>query len=173
MLKKKEEKEMSELSKPKHPGGRPSKYTPELARQICKLVAVTPLGLRKLCLMHDWMPHQDTIREWRFDYPEFSALYTQAKVQQADILVEDCLDIADDTREDITIDEHGNEKINFEIVARSRLKIDTRKFMGIKLLPKVYGDEKELQDTRIQNELLKEELMKLRMQLDEKNKKDY
>jgi len=156
--------------KKKHPGGRPTKYTPELAKEICRIVAITPFGIRKICAMHEWMPNADTIREWRFDYQEFSALFDKAKRQQADILVEDTIDIADDSSQDYIVGEDGKEKVNTELVARSRLKIDTRKFMGIKLLPRIYGDYEEVKE---QNEELKEQNRQLRAKLDAQNKKDY
>lgn len=120
--------------------------------------------------MHDWMPDVDTIREWRFDHDEFSGWFAKAKMQQADILVEDSLDIADDSQNDYIIDDNGSQKANNELVARSRLRIDTRKFMGIKLLPRVYGDYEEVKE---QNEDLKSEIRELRAKLDAQNKKDY
>jgi hypothetical protein len=154
----------------KHPGGRPTRYTPELAEKICKVVSISPFGLRKICSIYDWMPDVDTIREWRFDNREFSDQFAKAKIQQADILVEDSLDIADDSSDDYYIDDNGNRKANNELVARSRLRIDTRKFMGMKLLPKIYGDFEEVKE---QNEDLKNEIRELRAKLDAQNKKDY
>lgn len=159
--------------KPKHPGGRPSIYTPELAARICKLVATHPYGLRKLCKMHDWLPNQDTINEWRFDYPEFSGQYTQAKIQQAELLAEDCTDIADNDEHDTMLNKDGYETFNSEYVARSRLRIDTRKWLASKLVPRIYGDKKELEEEKEKNEELRQQVAELRAKLDAQNARDY
>lgn len=100
-----------------------------------------------------------TIRLWRLYNAEFSAQYARAKLIQADILAEDCLDIAScSTPETYTVD---------------RLQIDTRKWLASKLLPKQYGDKVLLEQKTEENEQLKEELLALRKELDERNKREY
>ncbi len=118
--------------------GRPTDYTPELAALICERVATSTLGLNKICLAED-MPVKSTVNLWRYRYPEFSYQYAQAKLVQADLLAEECMDIADDDSKDIKINSEGYEICNAEFVARSRLRIDTRKWLAAKLLPKQYG----------------------------------
>jgi flagellar motility protein MotE (MotC chaperone) len=100
-----------------------------------------------------------TIREWRNKYPDFSANYASAKVKQAHVIAEDCLEIADDSKK--------------ESWAVNRLRIDTRKWIASKLLPKTYGDKYVLEKSEEENEKLREELRVLRAELDAKNKKDY
>jgi hypothetical protein len=81
-----------------------------------------------------------TIYLWRLKYPSFSEMYAQAKMIQADILAEECLSIADDDSQDTKINMlTGEEVCNTEFIARSRLRIDTRKWLAAKLLPKQYG----------------------------------
>lgn len=159
--------------KPKHPGGRPTKYSPEMAEKICRAVATTTDGLKTMCNKRPDLPNADTVREWRYLYPEFSGKYAQAKMIQADLLAEDCIDIADDSSNDIKINDEGYETFNGEFAARSRIRIDTRKWMASKLLPKQYGGDKELQDEKDKNEKLKEEIRQLRSELDAQNKRDY
>lgn len=84
-----------------HAGGRPTKYSPELARLICERISVSTENLRVICKKYDDMPTSETIRVWRWDKPEFSALYAQAKMFQAEIMAEDILDISDDSSNDI------------------------------------------------------------------------
>lgn len=132
------------IIKKKHPGGRPSKYSKELGEAICRKVATSSDGLKKLCKNIDWFPCHDTIMEWRFVHSEFSDQYKKAKIQQADVLAEDILDIADDSTWDEIETEHGI-KMNSEYVARSRLRVEARKWHLSKLLPKVYGE-------RVQND---------------------
>lgn len=63
-----------------------------------------------------------------------------------DAMSEEILEIADETSLDTTEDSDGNVKTNHEVVARSRLRVDTRKWLMSKLAAKKYGD-------RVVNEL--------------------
>lgn len=153
--------------------GAPTKYNAKIAERICEIVSTTPYGMKAMCRIYPDLPDPDTIRVWRLKYPDFSVLYAKAKLNQADILAEDCLDIADESSEDIKINESGNEVFNSEFAARSRLRVDTRKWLAAKLIPKVYGDRQVIEQTTAENTELKEEIAKLRVQLAEKSRKDY
>ena len=127
--------------------GRPTLYSEKLAALVCERVATSTFGLARLCELHDDLPTKFTINLWRYKYPEFSTQYAQAKLKQADLLAEEILDIADDGTNDWmqTWGEDGDVgwKLNGEHVQRSRLRIDTRKFLAAKLLPKQYGEKPE------------------------------
>lgn len=123
----------------KKKAGRPTDYNADIAALICERVATSTLGLNKLCAMYDDMPDKSTVNLWRYKHPEFSILYAQAKMVQADLLAEECIEISDDSSRDTIIDSEGYEKANTEYIARSRLRIDTRKWLAAKLLPKQYG----------------------------------
>lgn len=127
--------------------GRPTLYSQELADLICQRVATSTMGLARLCASHDDLPEKITVNVWRYKYPEFSTQYAQAKLKQADLLAEEMLDIADDGTNDWmeSFGEDGDTlyKLNGEHVQRSRLRIDTRKFLASKLLPKQYGQHAE------------------------------
>lgn len=129
----------------KKQAGRPTLYSQELADLICERVATTTYGLARLCALYPDLPDKTTVNLWRYKYPEFSTQYAQAKLVQADLLAEEMLDIADDGTNDWmqTWGEDGEigYKLNGEHVQRSRLRIDTRKFLAAKLLPKQYGDK--------------------------------
>ena len=99
--------------------------------------------------MYPDLPNHETIHAWKYQNPEFFAQYAKAKIAQADLLAEEIIDIADDTASDSIIDEHGNKVFNSEYVARSRLRIDTRKWHASKLMPKTYGDKTILSDTQM------------------------
>jgi len=126
-------------NKTAHPGGRPTTYSEEMCNLICERVASHTYGLQKLCKTYDDLPDQSTVNLWRYKYPEFSDRYIQAKIKQADLLAEECLEIADREEGDSRLDEFGNEVFNAEYVARARLKVDTRKWLASKLIPKLYG----------------------------------
>ncbi len=128
--------------KEKRPVGRPTDYTPELADRICELVATSTFGTKKLCKTHDWMPDDTCIYKWRYRHPEFASKYAEAKARQADLLAEEIIEIADDGLNDTYVDDQGNVKTDTDVIQRSRLRIDTRKWIACKLLPKVYGQTK-------------------------------
>lgn len=131
--------------KPKNKGGHPTKYNKELAELICERVATHDVGYNTLYEMYDDMPHRVTVNIWRRKYPEFRSMYAQAKCEQLEFLAEEILEIADDARND-WMEHHDRNtgesswKLNGEHVQRSRLRIDTRKWLACKLVPRVYGD---------------------------------
>ena len=126
---------------------RPTDYNPEIAALICERVATSTFGLKKLCALYDDLPDQSTVQLWRYKHAEFSTLYGVAKLKQADLLAEECLDISDDSSQDVIYDKDGNERCNSEFVQRSRLRIDTRKWLASKLLPKQYGEKQQTEVT--------------------------
>jgi hypothetical protein len=103
--------------------GRPDLYTPELGDYIAEQIA-SGKSIRTICAPDD-MPAISTIYRWLRVHPLFSEQYAKAKEDQADAMVEEMLDIADDTDED---------------VKRSRLKVDTRKWLASKFKAKKFGD---------------------------------
>lgn len=149
------------------------KFSQELADFICDKVSTHTMGIRKLCKLFPEMPRPETIRTWRLKNESFHAQYARAKIIQADILAEDCLDIADDDSGDNLITENGKKVANVEFMSRSRLRIDTRKWLASKLVPKIYGERIQLEQKNEENDALKEELLALRKKLDDENKKDY
>lgn len=124
------------------PAGRPTTYTPELADHICALLAEGQ-SMRTVCLP-DEMPAKSTVFKWLRTIPEFSDRYAQAKAEAADALTEEMLDIADDGTNDwVERETQSGTKIvlDQEHVQRSKLRIDTRKWIASKLKPKRYGDK--------------------------------
>lgn len=118
--------------------GRPTKYTSELADQICGLVATTSKSMRTICneVEINYISHL----RWTREHEEYCTQYARAKEDQADFLSEEMIDIADDSSNDVRYTESG-EVINSEFVQRSKLRIDTRKWIASKLKPKKYGDK--------------------------------
>lgn len=124
-------------------GGRPSLYNNETAVLICEQIATSSKSLRTICL-DDNMPCVATVLNWLNTMPEFLAQYTRAKEQQADYLAEEMIDIADDGSNDfmtITKGDISYEVENKEWTSRSRLRVETRKWIASKLKPKKYSDK--------------------------------
>lgn len=124
------------------PIGRPSDYSPELASRICEQLA-GGISLRTVCKADD-MPCAATVFNWLRSKPEFVEQYTRAKEESADALVEEMLDISDEASNDwmeIHDDDNVGYRLNGEAINRSRLRVDTRKWIASKLKPKKYGDK--------------------------------
>lgn len=129
--------------------GRPTLYTAEMAAEICRLIITAdpqtgrPNSVRSICLRED-MPHRDTVYGWLLVHKDFAALYGKAMELRADQMFDECLEIADDTSDDKVVHEMEAgapvETVDREHIARSRLRIDTRKWMAGKMAPKKYGD---------------------------------
>lgn len=61
--------------------------------------------------MYDDMPDKTTINKWRYKHPEFSTQYAQAKISQIETLVDEIIDIADDSTRDEIINDQENTQI--------------------------------------------------------------
>lgn len=119
--------------------GRPSGYSQELADVICAAIA-EGRSVRSICLEED-MPAMSTIFLWLRTHKEFSEQYARAKEMSADTLADEMLDIADDGSNDWMERDDGKLEYQGDHVQRSRLRIDTRKWIASKLKPKKYGDK--------------------------------
>jgi hypothetical protein len=124
-------------------GGRPEIYSKELAERLCEEIATSTKSLRTICKM-DGMPSVRTVLRWlREDKDGFCALYARAKEEQADFMAEEMIEIADDGSNDlmtITKGDMSYEMENKEVTNRSKLRVETRKWIASKLKPKKYGE---------------------------------
>lgn len=129
--------------------GRPTLYTPELAGLICTKLA-DGQSLRSICEPED-MPDEKTVRTWALeDYQGFSPQYAKAREQGYLRMADDLLEIADDGRNDFIArqgaDGSATVAVDHDHISRSRLRVDTRKWLLSKVLPKVFGDKVALTD---------------------------
>lgn len=124
--------------------GRPTLYSPELSDRICGQIA-QGYSLRTITKAKS-MPCMATIFSWLRTNKPFLEQYEKSKQEQADAMAEEMLDIADNGTNDWmekTNEETGETygwKVNGEHIQRSRLRIDTRKWLASKLKPKKYGE---------------------------------
>lgn len=121
--------------------GRPSEFTQQTADAICERIADGE-SLRSICRGDD-MPAKSTVFKWLSQNATFADQYTRARETQADTLFDEILSISDDGTNDSYKDEDGNPRTDHDVIARSRLRVDARKWMAGKLRPKVYGDKIE------------------------------
>ena len=133
---------MTDKPKP-NPNGRPSSYTQEVGDEICERMC-NGESLRAIC-DPDSMPNRATVFRWLGKDQKFRDQYAHAREEQADSIFDECLQIADDATNDYmtTQDADGatGYKLNGEHVQRSKLRIDTRKWMAGKMRPKKYGEK--------------------------------
>lgn len=81
-----------------------------------------------------------TLITWLTQYPD---QYARAREAQADKMAEDILQIADDGARDTYVDSEGVERTDQDVIARSRLRVEARKWLAGKMAPKRYGDKVE------------------------------
>jgi hypothetical protein len=117
---------------------RTSTYTPEIAEQILQMMAD---GISTPKIADQLKIGEATIYAWIIDdYEGFGKRYARAKHIVALRWADEISDIADHKRDDYVVNEEGKMVLDMEAVARSRLRIDTRKWLLSKVLPKVYGE---------------------------------
>jgi hypothetical protein len=122
--------------------GRPSKFTPAIAREIiAKLSVGTPLTI--ICESSK-MPSDDTVRNWAAADPAFSRDIARAREAGFDRIALDALAIADGSDRDTIAFERAGQMVEIpdkEWILRTKLRVDTRlKLLG-KWDPKRYGEK--------------------------------
>lgn len=100
-------------------------------------------SINKICSTPD-MPSRKTFFEWVAKDEDVRRRYDLAIIARTDFYAEEIIEIADDSSNDLYVDEDGNERTNAEVVARSKLRMDARKWFVSKMNPKKYGDKLEL-----------------------------
>lgn len=123
--------------------GRPSKKTPPVMDEIIERLADGE-SLRAITAL-DHMPVKTTVINWLNADRDFLVRYARAREAQADAIFDECLDIADDSTGDVSVDDKGKLVFNGEVVQRARLRVDTRLKLAGKLRPEKYGDRLDLQ----------------------------
>lgn len=122
-------------------GGRPSTFDQTIADTICERLG-DGQSLREIC-RDPSMPDKATVFRWLAQHEPFRQQYAVAREVQADHLLEEMLDIADDARNDWMTRAQGEGEIQVpdtEHISRSKLRISTRQWMMAKMAPKKYGE---------------------------------
>ena len=127
-------------STPKLPRRRRHGYSPEIADLICDRIA-GGASLRQICQDAN-MPARSTIFVWLDEHEEFARSYTLARQIQIEDLMDEILEIADDSSND-WIDREGPDGKKYRVfnpdsIRRSKLRIGARKWLISKLMPKRY-----------------------------------
>ena len=110
-------------------------------------------SLKRIMDSDNRVPKRMTVYAWlnpenkEYD-KEFSDNYARARQEREDAIFDDMLDIADDGSNDFMKKQISEgleiEVLNSEHIQRSRLRVDTRKWLMAKMKPKKYGDKLDM-----------------------------
>ena len=128
--------------------GRHSTFTAKTADAICSRM-IEGESLQQIC-RDKGMPSRQAVLKWLNQRPDFVAQYARAREALIDYMGDEILDIADDASNDWMERLGEDEKSrgwreNGEAINRSRLRVDARKWLMSKIMPKKYGDHVSLQ----------------------------
>lgn len=123
--------------------------TEEIFKECCEVTASSNMGLFNICTQMNISYR--AMRYYMETTKEATAKYARAKEDQADFLADEMLEISDDSSSDVlrvkkVVDQETGKEIflqeeNKEFTNRSKLRVDTRKWIAARLKPKKYGDK--------------------------------
>lgn len=116
---------------------------------ICERLA-EGISVREIMREHreeQGLPSMATLFKWLSQVPEFAEQYARARETQAETLADEIIAIADDGLNDTYTDDEGNRRTDHDVIARSKLRVEARKWVAAKLLPKKYGDRVQVDNT--------------------------
>jgi hypothetical protein len=136
---------MKTRAKTKEPkkSGRPCEFTDEIFTEICGRMS-DGKTLRQIC-KDPQMPNRATVLRWVKNDDGRKRLYEQARQACMDWYADEIIDVAWDTSKDTIKRKEQPDLCNHEWINRSRLKVDTLKFLMAKLHPGRYGDKTQLE----------------------------
>lgn len=120
-------------------------YTKEMGDLICDLISEGN-SLRSVC-NDESLPDKRTVFRWLRTHEDFCHQYARACEERTEAMAEDILDIADDGSNDLMTVKKGNLTYKVEdkeVTNRSKLRVETRKWIMSKMKPKKYGDKLDL-----------------------------
>lgn len=90
-----------------------------------------------------------TFYEWLEDDEDKVKQYARATEERAEAILDEMIDIVDNNTNDVNVLEDGKEVVNNDVIQRSRLRYDARRWLVSKLNPKKYGDKLDVtQETK-------------------------
>lgn len=108
---------------------RPVEYSQDIADEICERLTEGE-SLRHICIS-ETMPRKGTVLRWLAESVNFQTQYARAREAQAEYYATQIIEISDGT------DSDGD-------VTRDKLRVDSRKWIASRLLPKKYGDKQQV-----------------------------
>lgn len=125
---------------------RPSRYTAELGERILEQLA-NGVTATEIC-RDPSMPTYGVLKRWERDHVDFARQYDIARRQCCEYHTDEIVTIADDATNDFVqrVSGNGNTRRVFdrEAFERSRLRVESRKWIASKVLRHVYGERSEV-----------------------------
>lgn len=118
--------------------GRTSIMTDEMSLKFFTMIA-QGLSVEAICRI-DGMPCDWTIYNHIRNDPKFEQAYKNAREIQAERFLDEIIQIADDGKSDYYEDSEGNVLVDHDHIARSRLRVDTRKWAMARMSPRKYSE---------------------------------
>jgi len=121
---------------------------------LIEQVSTNGKNLHSIKRHHPAFPDVTTVYPWFKKDEKFAQQYAQAKRTAMDFMAEEIVTIADDGSNDYMeiMDKNGDPtgawKFKGEHVMRSKLRIDTRKWIMSKLMPSKYGEKIQVEHTQ-------------------------
>lgn len=97
-------------------------------------------SLRSACKQKD-TPSISAFLEWCDKDDEKARRYARATITRAEVIFEDILNIADENYKDTYVDGEGIARTDHDVIQRSKLRVDARKWVLAKMHPTKYGDK--------------------------------
>jgi hypothetical protein len=122
--------------------GKPTKYTPEIARIICEQLS-DGIPLRQICRENKGFPAWRTVYDWMGKDEALSAAIARARDIGYDAIAEECLLIADTVQygQKQVMTDQGTATTVEDMLGHRKLQIETRLKLLAKFHPSKYGDK--------------------------------
>jgi len=117
-------------------GAKPRIRTPENAQKICDLLAE---GFTLRQVAKELNCDASAITTWVREDNDFAPQYARAMDLRWERMAEEIQEISDEGTND-WMEREGLTTANHEHISRSKLRVDTRKWLLSKMMPKKYGD---------------------------------
>ena len=131
--------------------GRPIEWTPEKKQSAIDDIfqkITEGNSIRHILKDNPDLPSRKTFLEWLAKDKELSSHYARICDVRSDIIFDEMMDIADDGTNDYMTKMIGDgieiQVLNHEHIQRSKLRIDTRKWILAKMNPKKYSDKVDI-----------------------------
>jgi len=124
-------------------------YTPAIVNRLCDWL-ISGKSLRSFC-SKTGTPSKSTVMRWLLKFEDFRDQYAIARTMQAETHVDEMIEIADTECKQPIVHEGKAVEVNGKIlmtvtsagVSHARLRIETRKWVAVKMAPKKYGEQEK------------------------------
>lgn len=120
--------------------GRPTTFTQELANQICARMSQGET-VTKILEAAGMPADLSVVWYWRNNNPAFATAYARAREEQMHAWADQIITEAEDGTGDYVVGADGKRKYQRHNMDRTRLIVDTKKWLMARLAPKDFGDK--------------------------------